>query len=274
MLRSGCRLRIRLVAPGLGLGWVGFLVAGLAVLPMGFADPGRKTRVVEHRAEIPKPTFRPSQIRHFKQWVDAAQAMLQQVRDYECTFIKQERIDGRLQEAHVALMRVRSEPFSVYLKFLSPRSVQGREASYVAGRNEGKMRAKNGGALGVVGFVWIDPQDPRAMQGTRHAITEAGIGHLVGQLRSACRAMEAMPERQPTIRFGEIVWADQPCIVFEIVDASVTNRESVSRTVVAFDRNSNLPVAYEAWLKSGDLLERFRYEGIQFNRGLTDSAFP
>jgi hypothetical protein len=246
----------------------------LPVLPQGRADQGRRVRTYEPRVEGLAPKFRASHLHHLQRWVDAAEAALKQVRDYECTFVKQERIDGRLQDEHVALLRVRTEPFSVYLKFTAPRSVQGREVSFVAGRNEGKMRAKNGGALGVLGYVLIDPKDPRAMQGTRHAITEAGIANLLAQLKAACATMEKSPEKQPTIRTGETVWSEQPCVVFEIVDSGEADQNQVTRTVIAFDRNTNLPVYYEAWLKSGELLERFGYQAIRFNRGLTDASFP
>lgn len=220
--------------------------------------------------------FRPSRVAHFQQWVSAARATLQQVHDYECTFVKRERINGQLQEEHVAAMRVRSTPFSVYLKFTAPRSAQGREASFVSGRNQGKMRAKNGGALGLVGYVLIDPQDPRAMQGTRHAITEAGIANLVSQLEAGLGRMSSEGEAAAaaTIQFAESVWAEIPCLVFQITDPKATQRDAPHRTLVYFDRNTNLPIRYEAYRPDGELLEYFGYHSLRFNCGLTDRSFP
>src|SRR5205814_807574 len=83
------------------------------------------------------------------------------VRDYTCTLIKQERIGGELQPVNVMSMMVRSQPFSIYLKWHQPKAQVGQEACYVAGRNDGKMRAKSPGLLGTVGFVSIEPDDPR-----------------------------------------------------------------------------------------------------------------
>ena len=56
------------------------------------------------------------------------------VHDYSCTFFKQERIDGELGEQQQILMKVRHEPFSVYMSFLKPYA--GREVLYVDGQNE------------------------------------------------------------------------------------------------------------------------------------------
>src|SRR5947209_3394155 len=81
----------------------------------------------------------------------------------------------------------------------APRAVAGKEASYVQGRHNGKMRAKTGGALGLVGFVTIDPRDPRAMQGTRHSVTEAGIGNLIDRLAQARRAVGAEGRTAPQV---------------------------------------------------------------------------
>ncbi len=228
----------------------------------------------ESKVATRKLEFRPSRLEHFRQWVQAAKAVLHDVHDYECTFVKRERIDGKLQEEHVALMRVRHEPFSVYLKFTAPRSAQGREASFVSGRNQGKMRAKNGGALGLVGFVLIDPLDPRAMQGTRHAVTEAGIANLVAHLEAALARMSMNSDSSPEIHFAEAMWGNLPTLVFQMIDPQAGERDAIGRTLIYFDRTTNLPIRYEAWRREGELEEYFGYENIRFNRGLTDRSFP
>ena len=44
------------------------------------------------------------------------------------------------------------QPFSVYMKFLKPRAVAGREVIWVKGQNDNKLIAHEGGLLGVKTF--------------------------------------------------------------------------------------------------------------------------
>jgi hypothetical protein len=59
------------------------------------------------------------------------------IRDYSCTLVKQERIGGELGETQHIYLKVRHEPFSVYMSFLKPH--QGREVLWVDGQNNGEM---------------------------------------------------------------------------------------------------------------------------------------
>ena len=99
-----------------------------------------------------------------------ARSSFEKVTDYTCTLVKRERINGDMTPDHVIAMSVRNDPFSVDLRWLAPRGNVGQEACYVAGRNDGKMRVKSAGLLGAVGFVSIDPNDPRRQKTSRHAI--------------------------------------------------------------------------------------------------------
>ena len=51
------------------------------------------------------------------------------VKDYTCVLIRQERIDGKLGDQQIMNAKIRNDPFSVYLKFLKPTDIAGREAA-------------------------------------------------------------------------------------------------------------------------------------------------
>src|SRR3989304_5447814 len=77
-------------------------------------------------------------------------------------------------------MKARSRPFSVYLKWQKP--YDGREAIYVQGQYKGKIMVHSTGVEKVVGgTVALDPRGERAMENSRHDITEAGIGKQIGR---------------------------------------------------------------------------------------------
>src|SRR5262249_43825583 len=195
------------------------------------------------KPEEPAPTIiqaaYPADVDNLSTWIDGARETFQRVRDYQCTFVKRERIDGVLQDEQTAVLQVRQQPFSVHLKFVSPKSAAGREAIYVAGKHNGKMKARGGGALSLVGFVTLDPRDPRAMHGTRHNITEIGVGYLLD--RAAQGLSQIQGRTTASVSVGEVVFHQRQCIRFEIIDASAEGGR-VYRSVIFFDKDTNLPV--------------------------------
>lgn len=73
-------------------------------------------------------------------WITKARQRFQEVQDYECRVIKQERVNGRLLPEGTAIMKVRNNLLSIYIRCESPDSERGLEVCYVANRNRGKMR--------------------------------------------------------------------------------------------------------------------------------------
>src|SRR6185295_15341505 len=72
-----------------------------------------------------------------------------EIDDYTCRIVKRERIKGELGQMEQMDAKVRNRkvvdgklktPLSVYLGFVSPDSVKGRECVWVEGQNNGKLR--------------------------------------------------------------------------------------------------------------------------------------
>jgi hypothetical protein len=200
------------------------------------------------------------------------------VQDYSCRLVKRERIDGKLHPQNIMLMNVRTQPFSVYFRWQEPASLAGQEACYVAGRNGGKMRARPRGLLGAVGFMSLDPNDPRARENNRHAITEAGIGHLIEQCASGWEQERRWGQSQ--VQIAEYEYDRRRCIRVEVVHPSnPEGRFWHYRDVVYFDKENHLPVRMEAydWPRRpgdpGDLLESYSYAGLRLNAGIPEDVF-
>jgi hypothetical protein len=112
------------------------------------------------------------------QWLREARKTNAGIRDYTCTLVKQERVAGSLTPQNIILMKFRANPFSVNMRWLAP--TPGQEVSFIYGRNGNKMRVNfSKGIKKAIGFVSVDPFDPRVTQHSRHNIYEAGIGNLV-----------------------------------------------------------------------------------------------
>jgi hypothetical protein len=201
------------------------------------------------------------------------------VRDYTCLFIKRERLGDQLQPDHLIAMKVRHQPFSVYLRWLGPKSVEGQEACYVAGRHNGMMRVHATGFKSIAGFVTIDPRDPRVAQNSRHTITEAGIGNLIMRLSQQWELERRLNQTQ--VRMGDYVYNHLLCRRVEVTHAGNAGGQMTScRCVVYFDKASHLPIRVERYdwprrggAADGELLESYSYVNLRLNPGLPDADF-
>jgi hypothetical protein len=200
------------------------------------------------------------------------------VRDYRCTLIKRERMNGKLSDDDVVTMSVRTEPFSVDLQWVKPDDSVGQEACYVAGRNDGKMRAKSSGLLGALGFLSLDPNDDRAKETSRHAITEAGIGNLIERMARDWEQERRLGLTQ--VHLAEYDYNHRRCTRVETIRSSdAAGRFTCGRTEIYFDQETHLPVRIECydWPRCagdpGELLEVYSYAHLKLNVGLGDDVF-
>ncbi len=210
--------------------------------------------------------------------LDRAQQAMTAVQDYSCTLIKQERIAGTLTPVHIVSMMVRQQPFSVYMKWHQPKACLGQEACYVAGKNNGMMRAKSAGLLGSVGFVSVDPNDPRAKKTSNHAINECGLSNLL--TRFGERWANEKKFNRVTVKTGEYEYNKRRCIRVETAYPMNVPGEPYSRSVVYFDKEISVPIRIEVydWPKAGgpaggELIETYSYVNLKLNANLPDATF-
>jgi Protein of unknown function (DUF1571) len=211
------------------------------------------------------------------------------ITDYTCRTIKQERIRGELQPQEFMDAKIRNrklgpdgkvlEPLSVYLKFVGPDSVKGREVVWVEGKNNNKLRAHEGGAAGrFLPSVWLDPDGPLAMRGQLHPIYDIGIENLV---------LKLIDRGQKERKFGECEVNFIPgakingrgCTVLKVVHPVQRPHFEFYRAEIFIDDALKIPVRYAAYFwpaKPGDpepVIEAYTYLNLKINVGLTDADF-
>jgi hypothetical protein len=209
--------------------------------------------------------------------LDQARQAFQGVQDYSCLLIKRERLRGRLGPDEVIAMKVRNRPFSVYLRWEGPRSLVGQEACYVVGKNNNMLRIHSTGLAGVIGWMTLDPRDPRVLEHSRHSITEAGIGNLLD--RYAQRWAEERRLNQTQVRVANYVFNRRPCRRVELTHPP-GGQFVFYRSLVYFDNETHLPIRVENydWPRprgnpDGDLAEVYSYLDLRPNVRLGDDAF-
>jgi hypothetical protein len=202
------------------------------------------------------------------------------VKDYTCHLVSQERVRGKLEEKSIIEFKMKTDPFSVYMRWLAPKNSVGQEVAFVAGKNNNKMRVKSNtiGKGKLLGWMSIDTNDPRVLEHSRHTIVEAGIGNMIEQY---IRHWElARQVGKSKVQMSEATYNGRKCVSIEVTATEKTPQHYCYRSVLYLEEKSKLPIRLENYdwpreggERGGDLLEMFSYIDLRFNVGLGNEEF-
>jgi hypothetical protein len=212
---------------------------------------------------------------------------LDAVQDYTCTVVKRERIEGRLQEAQTMFVKLRQEqarggqvmvPLAVYIRYLSPTELEGREVIYVQGANGGKMIVRKGGPRFAHVTVAVAPDAPAAFRDNNHPITEIGFRSMLLQLLRYGREDLNYGECEVKYYTGAKI-NGRVATVAEIVHPVRRSHFQYHKAQVFIDDQLQLPVRFVVYdwpAQDGGnppLIEEFTVVDIKLNVGLADAEF-
>jgi outer membrane lipoprotein-sorting protein len=205
-----------------------------------------------------------------RQHVYAMEQAYSQVQDYTATFYKQERVKGRLLTRETMQLKFR-KPFGVYLRWTD--AFEGREALYVRGWNDDKIRAHQGSFPDVT--VDLRPEASLAMRGNRHPITQLGFGEVIKLMVRDARLSEARPQDGVVYTdLGEstVYGARSRCIE---ATAPVRNYSPyyATRAKICFNVKTKMPTRITIWDGEDNQIEDYGFEDVKLNVGLTDADF-
>lgn len=200
------------------------------------------------------------------------------VQDYSATMVKRERIDNKLQDEEYMDIKVRHQPFSVYLNFKAPDNLKGQEVIYVQGKNDGNMLAHGVGIRKLAGTVRLKPDSMLAMQGQRYPITEIGILNLTKRLIEVAEQDKKFGECEVKF-YKDAKINKRSCTCIEVIHPTPRRNFRFNIARVFVDDEYKLPVRYEAYdwpSKAGGkpiLLEQYTYVDLKLNNGFGDADF-
>jgi hypothetical protein len=216
---------------------------------------------------------------------DRLEAIRKDIHDYRAIMVKRERIEGELRDPEFMKLLVRNRrnneagaiPFSVYMRFLKPQAIRGREVIYVEGQYEGKIVAHDTGLAGLM-TVHLDPTGWMAMKNSRYPIYDAGIENLVVKLIEKAERDKAAGDCQ--VEFIETAKVnDRPCTKIKVVHPEQKAPYDFHIAEVYIDKELQVPIRYAAYTwpeKEGGepvLLEEYTYLKLELNVGLTARDF-
>ncbi len=210
------------------------------------------------------------------------------IADYSAIVIKRERVNGTLGEHEFMFTKVRNRkhengivkvPFSVYMTFLKPATVKGREVLYVEGANGGNIVAHEGGIKGrFLPTMNLDPHGMIAMQGQRYPITDFGFENLVVKLIEKGERDRKHGECKVDFHTGAAI-GGRSCKVLVVTHPVPRPYFDFHVAEIFIDDELNIPVRYAAYewpaTEGGEkqLLEEYTYRDIKTNLNLTIADF-
>ncbi len=260
------------------------LIAGGAVVaqPMKAepvkADAG-KAAASTAKPEAPKAT-EPQKVgaESLVTMLSDARTSLGKMRDYTCTFTRQELRNGSLSAEQVAEMKVRMNPAGVYVRFAKPENVAGIEVAYSAARKNLKMRYRPAGVAGAKGFQTRDLDDEKFLAENRHPVTEWTMAAVIDRV-SAAAAREKTLNNPVEVYTSDYQFAGRNVIRYEVFTRRPHAFRYAHRMLVYIDKETKLPLRYEAYdqpkagASVGDLFEAYSFSEVKLNVGLGENSF-
>jgi hypothetical protein len=195
--------------------------------------------------------------------LEKASRSLEEIPGYYAVLEKQVFVDGRLLEPEVLDIKVRHEPFSVYLKWRSDQ----QEVLYVDGENDGRLLVHPTRGLISLRRIWrLPPDSPQAMKKNRHPVTSLGIERLLAMIDDFHQA-RGYTTQGLECRHYEDEYHDLPVLRVETTFPNPKEGAEYSRSIVTFCRETDLVIGIEnyGWTKEGrpgKLLEKYYYREL------------
>jgi hypothetical protein len=210
--------------------------------------------------------------------IDAALEKLAGMDGYTYTLRKQERVDGVLLKPQTLNTKIRHEPFSVYLRFIAPEDVEGKEAIYVDGQNDGDLIGHGVGLQALLGTQKLDPRGTIAMMGNRNPITDSGMKNLMTRLRKHFENDDF--DQFFEVRIGEVAEVDQrPCHTFEVHNTTRRDDVPFAKSITTFDDEWGLPIRFQRYFwpsptaSAPYLVEDYTYLKVNLEASLGNKDF-
>ena len=214
--------------------------------------------------------------------LEKAEAVLSALPGYTTTFSKQEVVGDELTDEQVMEVKIRHEPFSVYMKWTTGH--KGRQVLYVDGEHKGRMLVKLGGWKKRLPALKLDPSGSMAMKESRYPITKAGLLELVRESLAIRRGEMAKLQGVRCQLIENHEFDGRPCYAFVVEYADRSASDRYRKSEMLFDRELGVPVVVRnfSWPAEGTegdatdestLVEFYTYRNIKFQREVAGGDF-
>jgi hypothetical protein len=213
---------------------------------------------------------------------------IEAVPDYMATFLKQEKIDGVMSEPNFMQVKIRHEPFSVYMKWVDGGDV-GREVLYVDGKNDNEMLVKLGGVKGrMMPTLKVNPTGSVAMAEARYPVTNMGVKKMIEKILEA-REEDLKISRGVSCRMiDNQKFNKRDCFCFQVeYETKEVSPQHFRKSLIYIDKETYFPICVKNFsfapdgqedltgkeLDEATLCEFYSYSNIVLDDRLAAAAF-
>lgn len=175
---------------------------------------------------------------------------------YQYLMVKQERINGSLQNEQTIRTTIREEPNAIRLEYLKGPSA-GRKIVYNASIKKDEFRVREAGLISVLGRLWIPMKSDLTKGDSNHTVAEAGLGSLVKRLQlDGNRAGDRINVKHEGWNAG-----GHYCSLYTLPDGGKGFDNASTR--VCFDPKVGVPMKVEGFDPKGNLIERYAFSDLK-----------
>lgn len=202
-----------------------------------------------------------------------------EVRSYKLTFLKRERVAGKLYPPEgkgFEKMQVhfRDRPFSVHMAWLANAKLA-QKVLYVEGENEGQMVVRPHGKLLSAFVVSREVRGPDARSSGRYTIDQFGLylaqKRTVERMRDAERRGALHLEYQGLVKLGEI--GGRPCHKFQRRPYNPPEDDNINELTVYIDAATWLQVGSVLRDPEGNLIAEYYFRDVEINPDIDEQQF-
>lgn len=201
------------------------------------------------------------------------------VRSYKLTFLKRERVAGKLYPPEgkgFEKMQVhfREKPFSVHMAWLANAHLA-QKVLYVEGENDGQMVVRPHGKLLSAFVVSREVRGPDARSSGRYTIDQFGLylaqKRTVDRMREAARRGALHLEYQGLVKLGEV--GGRACYKFLRKPYQPPEDDNISELTVYIDAETWLQVGSVLRDPDGKLIAEYYFRDVEINPDIDKQQF-
>lgn len=212
----------------------------------------------------------------------AGQERLKTSTDYTVQFRRQERIGGALLDSQLINLKIRHEPFSIYMKWTE--GDKGRQLIYVNGQNEDQVLVQLGGIAGrLAGTVALKPDDARILAESRYPATYAGLLELTNKILEGHTAdLKRGSGIHCEIKDGDS-FDGRTCYLTTLTYDSPDVNPDYHKSLIQIDKELSVPICVRnyTWVEGKpsetmgehNLIEHYAFTNLELNNELADEDF-
>ncbi len=203
----------------------------------------------------------------------AQQSYRKSVRDYTCTFIKQERINGHLKDPEKISVHFKQAPFSVLMNWHKPKGQVAKLLYVEKDANRTILIHPSGLAGMLLNTVEVDIDNPKLKKSSLRNPASFGFERVLdGMVKTYSKAQQ---NGDLSLEYqGTKVLDGRECLLLRRELPMDKGYDTLFAVLYIYlDKEYLLPTRTQGYDTAGNLIGCYRYLDLRFNRGLTDQMF-